>query len=427
MQQKIWAGVDVGKAAHHCVVVDHEGAELLSQRVPNDQAALDSLITSVQALADRAEVTLATDLSRGCAALLIASLMHRSQRVFFVPGHVFYHAAKSHSGERKTDAKDAAVIAQEVRMRRGLRAIRPVDEVTAELRSLTAERASLCEDRVRDFSRMRNLLLECFPALEAALDFARSKGACILLTKFQTPQAIREAGVDELTAWLKSLKVRKAATIASTAVEAAEAQQIRLTGETLIGALVSRLAQASLNRDVDIAHIDAQIEARVRRHRDAAIILSMPGFGVSLTADFLTAIGDITAFPSADKLAGFCGLAPVPRDSGQVRGNHRRPRYYNRRLLRACYLSAQAARMRDPASEAFYQRKRSEGKTHVQAVLALARRRINVLWAMLRDRTPYQRGRETIRGGAVTVVMDDRPRLPVRPRHQMRQPCDRGS
>lgn len=194
-------------------------------------------------------------------------------------------------------------------------------------------------------------------------------------------------------------QIRSARKIAATAVEAADAQQIALPCEALAASLISRLAQASLDRDIELAHIDAQIEARVRRHRDAAIILSMPGFGILLTADFVTAIGgDVRAFPNPGKLAGLCGLAPVPRDSGQVRGNHRRPRIYNRRLLRACYLAAQSARHWDEASDAFYQRKRSEGKTHVQAVLALARRRINVLWAMLRDRTPYQAGPRGVRG-----------------------------
>ena len=97
----------------------------------------------------------------------------------------------------------------------------------------------------------------------------------------------------------------------------------------------------------------------------------------------------MTAFASADQLAGFAGLAPQPRDSGRIHGNLRRPKRYHRGLLRAMYLSAQISVTTNPASRTFYQRKRAEGKTHKQAVLALARRRINVLWAMLRDHTPY--------------------------------------
>ena len=52
--------------------------------------------------------------------------------------------------------------------------------------------------------------------------------------------------------------------------------------------------------------------------------------------------GDMSAFDSADRLAGTCGLAPVPRNSGRISGNLKRPRRYHRRLLRTCYLAAKA-------------------------------------------------------------------------------------
>ncbi len=121
------------------------------------------------------------------------------------------------------------------------------------------------------------------------------------------------------------------------------------------------------------------------------MILSLPGMGPMLSADFLAATGgDMTAFGSADRLAGYAGLAPAPRDSGQVSGNMRRPRRFHRGLLRAFYLSALASLKSCAASKSFYQRKRAEGKGHKQALLALARRRVNVLWAMIRDGALYQ-------------------------------------
>ena len=58
--------------------------------------------------------------------------------------------------------------------------------------------------------------------------------------------------------------------------------------------------------------------------------------------------------------------------------------------LRTCYLAALSSLKNSPASRTYYDRKRGEGKSHKQALIALARRRINVLWAMLRDHTPYQ-------------------------------------
>lgn len=107
-------------------------------------------------------------------------------------------------------------------------------------------------------------------------------------------------------------------------------------------------------------------------------------------AEFLSATGgDLTAFETADRFAGVAGLAPAPRDSSRITANHHRPHRYDRRLLRVFYLSGLSALKSCPASRTFYDRKRAEGKTHVQAMLALARRRLKVLWAMFRDGTTY--------------------------------------
>ncbi|MEV5283560.1 transposase, partial [Streptomyces sp. NPDC052811] len=123
----------------------------------------------------------------------------------------------------------------------------------------------------------------------------------------------------------------------------------------------------------------------------AEVILSLPGMGKQMGAAFIAATGgNMEAFGSADRLAGYAGLAPAPRDSGRVSGNLRRPRRFHRGLLNAMYLSAFSSLKSCPASKAYYQRKRAEGKGHKQALLALARRRINVLWAMIRDGACYQ-------------------------------------
>jgi len=97
--------------------------------------------------------------------------------------------------------------------------------------------------------------------------------------------------------------------------------------------------------------------------------------------------GSLNGFASADHLAGF---APTPRDSGRRVGNLHRPKRYNRQLQRVFYASAVISIQRSPASRAFYDRERADGKRHSQAVLALARRRVNVLWAMLRDGRPHR-------------------------------------
>ena len=117
----------------------------------------------------------------------------------------------------------------------------------------------------------------------------------------------------------------------------------------------------------------------------------MPGIGPVLGAEFLAATGgDMGVFATPDRLAGFAGLAPAPRDSGRISGNLHRPQRYHRRLQRVFYTSALISIRHHPDSKRFYDRKRAEGKRHTQAVLALARRRVNVLWALIRDMRCYQ-------------------------------------
>jgi transposase len=233
-------------------------------------------------------------------------------------------------------------------------------------------------------------MLEYFPALEAAFDYSK-KAPLILLSGYQTPDTIRRVGTTRLTAWLKKRGCRGSANVAGKAVDAANAQRTVLRTEPVAAQLVAQLAGQIAAIDTEIAQLDEQISDRFDQHRDAPILLSMPGFGPVLAATFLANTGgDLNAFETVDRLASVAGLAPAPRDSGRITGNHHRPRRFNRRLMRTCYLAALSSLKNSPASRAFYDRKRAEGKNHKQALIALARRRINVLWAMLRDRTTYR-------------------------------------
>ncbi|MEU3202251.1 IS110 family transposase [Streptomyces sp. NPDC006996] len=385
---EIWAGVDIGKTHHHCVVINADGERLLSRRVLNDETELLQLIGDVLEIST--DVLWAVDLNHGGAALLIGLLLSHGQPMAYLTGLAVHRASATYKGEGKTDAKDAFVIADQARVRRDLGLLRPGDEIAIDLRTLTTRRLDVVFDRTRQINRLRAQLLEIFPALERSLELT-NKGPVMLLTGYQTPAAIRRAGAKRIETWLKNRKVRGAAALAKTAVEAAQAQLTALPGETLAAAMVVRLAKGVMSLDEEIAELDALIEAKFREHPHAEVIRSLPGMGPKLGAEFIAATGgDMDAFGSADRLAGFAGLAPRPRDSGRVSGNLRRPRRYHRGLLRSMYLSAMVSTTTCPASKAYYQRKRSEGKGHKQVLLALARRRLNVLWAMIRDGQCYQ-------------------------------------
>ena len=62
----------------------------------------------------------------------------------------------------------------------------------------------------------------------------------------------------------------------------------------------------------------------------------------------------------------------------------------NKLLEKVLDQSAFSSLRTSAASSAFYDRKRREGKKHAQALTALSRRRVNILWAMLRDGTRFR-------------------------------------
>ncbi|QIY71078.1 IS110 family transposase [Streptomyces sp. RLB1-33] len=388
---ELWAGTDAGKAEHHCVVIGTDGKRKLSRRVANDETVLLKLIADVLALSEGEPVTWAIDLNSGGAALMIALLTDNGQDVLYIPGRTVHHASGSYRGDGKTDAKDAFVIADQARMRRDLQTMHRGDDIAVDLRILTSRRLDLAADRTRAINRMRAQMLQYFPALERAFDYKTSKASLVLLTGYQTPAALRRTGKSRLAAWLKNRKVRNSQLVAATAVEAAEAQHTAVAGEKLAAAVVAKLAREVMALDEEIAETDALIEGRFRDHPHAEVILSMPGLGPVLGAEFIAHTGgDMSVFGSSDRLAGVAGLAPVPKDSGRISGNMRRPRRYCRRLLRVFYMSAMVAARCCPASKAFYERKMAEGKGHRQAVIALARRRLNVLWALIRDGRTFE-------------------------------------
>jgi transposase len=379
---QVWAGIDAGKAHHWMSVVDESGAQVLSRQIDNDETAILAAVNDVLALAG--QVRWAVDIAGTASALLLALLAAHGQRPVYVPGHTVNRMAGAYRGEGKTDARDAYVIAETARLRRDLAPIDIPVQLAADLALLTGHRTDLVADRVRLVNRLRDVLTGIFPSLERAFDYSAHKGAMVLLTGYQTPAALRRRGRTRLIAWLANRGVRGADAVAAAALTAAQSQRTSVPGEAIAAEIVADLATQILALDERLKRLDKQIGVTFAQHPQAEIITSLPGIGPILGAE-LVAVGGLSAYTDAGHLASAAGLVPVPRDSGRRTGNLHRPKRYNRRLRRIFYLSAQTSIIREGPNRDFYKKKRAEGLKHVQAVIALARRRVSVLWALLRD------------------------------------------
>lgn len=378
-----WVGIDVGKTHHWACVVDAEGKVLLSVKVANDEAAIVALLATAGSLAR--QLIWAVDIIGAPSAMLLALLARAGQSVRYASGRVVAAMSAAYAGEGKTDAKDAYVIAETARLRRDLSEVDTGTDLVRKLAVLTGHRADLIADRVRMINRLRDLMTSVFPSLERAFDYSSHKGALVLLTGYTTPDRIRRIGHTRLTGWLRNRNVRGSADVAARATAAAKAQTVVLPGQDLTASIITELANGILALDDRLKALDAQIEATFAEHPQAAIIQSMPGFGPFLGASLLVGANDLRAFPSAGYLAAAAGLVPVPNDSGRRTGNLHRPLRYSRPLRHVFYLSAQTSMMRAGPNRGYYLKKRAQGATHSQAVISLARRRIDVLWALLRE------------------------------------------
>jgi transposase len=387
MMDKAWAGVDVGKEFHWVYVLDSSGRELLSRKVENDEAELLKLIDGTLSLAQ--EVIWAVDQPGGSAALLLALLWEREQKVLYVPGLTVDRARDAYRGESKTDARDAHVIADQARMRPDLGELAPGEQEIAELQLLLARRRDLITDQSRTITRLRETLVSLFPALERTLDL-NSKGPLTLLTHYQTPPHLRRAGHKRIATYLRNRGVKGSNKVANKALAAAKTQNVTLPAQDVAASIVAELAKDVLGLKERVESIDKELGKRFFARPEARVLISLPGMGPILGAEFLVAVGDIRAFESAERLAAYAGLVPAAHDSGKRVGNNKRMRGGNKTLKRVFYQSAFASLRSAPESRIFYDRKRAEGKRHTQALIALARRRVNVLWAMLRDGTVFE-------------------------------------
>jgi transposase len=380
----VWIGIDVGKLSHHATAIDAEGRVLWSQQVANDQAAIEKLIQ--KAVRAAGQTRWAVDLTSAYAALLLALLVTAGQQVIYVPGRVVNRMTGAF-GEGKTDSRDAEVIANTARMRRDLTQVSTPDDLVVELSLLTGHRADLMADWVRGVNRLRDLLTRVFPALEDALDYS-TRIALILVAGYCTPAAIRQAGEQGLSDYLRAEGAHRASIPATVrkALAAAQAQTVALPGEATTAQLVSGLARRLLELDREIKDLDKLLAERFRAHPHAKVIESMPGMGPVLGAEFLAITGgDLAAFGTSAKLATYAGLAPVPNDSGARTDVLHRPKRYHRRLRHVFYMAAFSSLKINGPSREFYQRKRAERQRHTKAMIALARRLVDVLWALLRD------------------------------------------
>lgn len=330
-------GLDVGKSSHWACLVDRDGEVLASAPVRNREAELDALLASAPA-----GTLVVVDQFRNIGSLAVRRARAAGLGVAHLPGLAASRAAGLFAGEAKTDERDAAVIARTaLGVPDSLSGVPGRGEALEAARALSSQRDHVVACATRDKNRLRAVLLESCPALEAAGEAAAASTA--------PPPALVEA----------------------------ENRQVRF--------LAARISEAL----DEAGALEAETAALLEGDETYACLLTVPGIGPRTAAQLAVSV-DIGRFPDHDHLASYCGIAPRVRSSGTSVRSVRASRRGDARLKSLLIFSCNSLVRSSGRYGEYYRACRARGMGHGRALKAVARKRLRAIYAVMRDRVPYR-------------------------------------
>ena len=388
----VYAGFDVGKFSHHVVALLATNQQsILSKRISQDETDIRSVLSELAAFG---RVLVAVDQKGSFGRLLVATAKDMGFDVGFLTPSDFHSFSKGYT-EVKSDAKDAYIIADvAMRLTARLHPVNDFDERIEALRAKTTQRTALVRDSTQTKNRIRSLLVQTHPAFEASLGSGDLDKLIYLriLARYGGPGGIQKAGKRDLKAFISKQPYykNKADYITNRIIAVLALQTVSLAGALEREEIVASMAANLILRKQDIEDLEKKIEVSYRRFPESLVLNSIPGVADVLGPLLLAEIGDINQYKNAGHLAAYAGVAPSKRQSGKSLDGAKKKIKCNRQLRNSLYESARISISCDEWSRWYYDKKRAEGKKTRQAILALARHRTDIIYAMLKTGSLYE-------------------------------------
>lgn len=376
-----YVGFDVGKLAHRACCVLAGGAVAFNVGVANDEAAIDRVLAEA---ASHGRALAVVDQRRNIGTTVVRRARAAGVEVAYLPGIAANRASSLFPGDAKTDERDAEVIA---RTAMGVpQALRPVPEEGAleGARRLEAQRCDLLRDRTHCVNRLRALLLESNPAFERELD-CEAAWVLALMSRVGGPWQLLDAGRRRWAALTRSAPREAADRLWASLSLATRPTEAQVGAEaTLVRMLASRIEEDTAL----IAELAALVEAEVGADETYRCLLTVPGVGPRTAAQLVLSV-DISDFEDHDHLASYCGLVPRNRQSGTSLNSVSSSRQGNKQLKNLLVFSCSCLARGSGYYREYYERCRERGMPYKAAIKAVARKRLKVIYAVMRDVRPY--------------------------------------
>ncbi len=376
---------------HDVLVIDETSRQVSSCRVTHTVEGLRQLqafLLSICGPARKEEMACIIETTHG---LLIAARLPAGFPVYPVnPKTVDRHRRASGA---KTDQIDAYLLAKHGRAEwADLRRLEPDSSIVAELKALTRDQESLIQSQTRLVNQLTACLKAYYPVALTLFSKLHQRSTWLFLQTYPPPEVAMAASAQQITLVLKKAKHPQAEQVAAKIYH--KLHQPHLRADAITTRTKARLMQVGIKQLLplleEIATYDEEIERLFLMHEDNEVFSSLPRAGKRLAPRLLAEIGDDrTRYAKTASLQALAGTSPVPYESGNYSKPHRR--YACSKPLRNALQQFARPRTQTEAwAQDYYRRKRQEGKSHSEAVRALANLWVRIIFAMWNKKEKYQ-------------------------------------
>ena len=383
-------GIDIGKNHHEASIVSPEGKQIgHSLRFATTHKGADSLMSFIFNNIGNSSCIFGMEATGHYWYPIYSFLKARGYTIYVINPIQSDSLRKMYIRQTKNDSIDSFLIAEVIRFGQ-FTTTSMADENILAIRQLCRYRDSVISSRTEIKLRISTIMEQIFPEYEKQFSSLWVSTSMGILEKYLTPENIENAPIDELFEIIKDkshnkLTMKKAISIREAA---ADTFGIKIAQDAFSFQLKQLIDRMNF-LDKQIEALDCQILEYYEKFD--CYLHTIPGIGMIAAATILAEIGDINRFKSSSALVAFAGIDPTVRQSGEFSSTHNHMSKRGSPYLRhAIFLAATTCSFHNSPLNTYYKKKRDQGKHHLTATGAVARKLTTIIYAVLRDSKPYE-------------------------------------
>jgi transposase len=289
----------------------------------------------------------------------------------------------------KSDEKDPKVIADLIQLGRFLSVVIP-EGAAAELRRLNQARDRAVVRRTSLYNQLHDLVFLMCPKFLHGMRDLKTRSARYLLAHYPTPEAVVRLGVEGLTEVLK--RVSRGRLGPERAAMLYEAARDSVGLEDGVGAMVMEIQEIlSLIDACDrfVVQLEEEMASWLEEIPYSGLILSIKGLGKVTVAGLIGEVGDFRKFKTIAEVVKLAGLNLYEISSGLHRGRRRISKHGRSLLRKLLYFAAVNVVRKGGVMHEVYQRHLQKGMPKLKALVAICRKLLGVIFALVRDHSEY--------------------------------------